>query len=1730
MATSLTLLQPFNIDTANSFTFANVTITSNVTSNNANLGNAVTANYFLGNGSQLSGITASTATTAATVTTNAQPNITSTGTLSALTVTGVITATSGGVKVGNIQDPSGTNTLQLTSGSITVTGNITAGGGGSGNVTATYFIGNGSLLTSTAGANVTGQVGNALIAGTVYTNAQPNITSVGTLTSLTVTGNVTSGNANLGNAVVANYFVGNGSLLTGLPASYSNTNVAAYLPTYTGNFTAGNANVTGNIIAGNVSTSGSGGNITGVNYLIANYFTGTLTTAAQPNITSTGTLTSLTVTGNITSGNANLGNLVTANFFTGNGYLLTGLPASYSNTNVAAYLPTYTGNITAGNANVTGNITATYFIGNGSQLTGLPASYSNTNVAAYLPTYTGNITAGNANVTGNITAGNLSTSGAGGNITGANYIIANYFSGNGSLLTSITGANITGYAPLATAANTAGTVTTGAQPNITSTGTLASITHAANANITMSGTLSQVSGANLVSGTYISGNGSLLTSITGANVTGYVPNANIANTAYAVAVANVVGIGNIATINKDGNTSNVLYGNGVFSSAPTDSGTYSATASGGITAGAPVIINTDGTVSITGAAAVGPGTAVRVDTNYATSGEGTASAYDSVNNKILAFYTTQSGAAYTPYLAVGTVSSTTTTWAYINTFNNGQNILSSTMAAVYDPISQKSVVFYNDQSTGYPMAQVMTTNSGAYPTAGVITTIVSDSQVYIGSADYDSVSGKILVAVCKQNTTTGSVYVGTISGSTISFGTAQTYSPTGGTTIQSRLTCYNNKVVIIYGNYSYRYVKAGTVSGTSITFGTQEMLYGAAGTLRSLDYSSSDNTYIATYNDSGSYAMAFTVSGTTITLGTQFTLDANSNGSYVRYSPALKKFTIFKQLTARVVTLTGTTITTGGNITLLAEIGTNTPAPTIVYNSANSVYVMVGIDNTIGTGASVYAYVFHPAYTSLTSTNYIGMSSGTYSSGATATIQLAGSTNTSQTGLTAGQAYYVQPYGTISTTPGTPSVFAGTAVSATKIIVLNTTLGANISATYLTVTANITSGNANLGNLATSNYFTGNGSLLTSITGANITGYAPLATAANTAGTVTTAAQPNITSTGTLASTTIAANANITMSGTLSQVSGANLLSGTYLTGTLTTGAQPNITSTGTLASITHAANANITMSGSLSQISGANLVSATNLTGTVTTAAQPNITSTGTLVSVTVSGDATITGNLTVSGSYEYANVTSFNVKDPIIEQGGNPNGTPLASNDGKDRGQILHYYSSAAIDGFMGWDNSNAEFAFGSNVSVSSEVITFNNFGNVRAGYYLGNGSQLSGVAATTATTAGTVTTAAQPNITSVGTLSSLTITGNVTSGNANLGNAVVANYFVGNGSLLTGLPASYSNTNVAAYLPTYTGNASANYFIGNGATLTYITGSNVSGNVTSAVQSHYANIANSVAGGNISGQVGNSLIAGTVYTNAQPNITSVGTLTSLSVTGNISSGNANLGNLITSNYSTAVLTTGAQPNITSVGTLTSLSVTGNISSGNANLGNLIISNYSTAVLTTGAQPNITSVGTLTSVTVTGNVTAGNIKSDNLLYANGTAWSFSGGGVAVGAVQVFTADGSGNTYTLTTTPSNEDQITVNIDGVIQLHSSFSLSGNVVTISGTPVSGAAVEITNFNSGGAAGSNTQIQFNDGGNIAGTAALTFNKTSNTLNATNITANGAGVATTGKAIAMAIVFGF
>ena len=110
-------------------------------------------------------------------------------------------------------------------------------------------------------------------------------------------------------------------------------------------------------------------------------------------------------------------------------------------------------------------------------------------------------------------------------------------------------------------------------------------------------------------------------------------------------------------------------------------------------------------------------------------------------------------------------------------------------------------------------------------------------------------------------------------------------------------------------------------------------------------------------------------------------------------------------------------------------------------------------------------------------------------------------------------------------------------------------------------------------------------------------------------------------------------------------------------------------------------------------------------------------------------------------------------------------------------------------------------------------------------------------------------------------------------------------------------------------------------------------------------------------------------------------------------LTVIGNISANNVSGGNLVSANFVTGTLTTANQPNITSVGTLSNLSITGNVVSGNvyANTGTVGAANL-TGTLTTASQPNITSVGTLTILETSGNAIIGGnlIVNGNISYIN--------------------------------------------------------------------------------------------------------------------------------------------
>ena len=589
------------------------------------------------------------------------------------------------------------------------------------------------------------------------------------------------------------------------------------------------------------------------------------------------------------------------------------------------------------------------------------------------------------------------------------------------------------------------------------------------------------------------------------------------------------------------------------------------------------------------------------------------------------------------------------------------------------------------------------------------------------------------------------------------------------------------------------------------------------------------------------------------------------------------------------------------------------------------------------------------------------------------------------------------------------------------LVVTSTTQVANLnSATAGTVRTNAQPNITSTGTL-TGLSIAGDLAVTGNLTAGNISG------TVSTAGTVTTAAQPNITSVGTLSNLAVSGNitgfnitasnnisglsltgtlatgvqTNITQVGTLSvlavtanitagNINAGNLLGANYIAGTLTTGTQPNITQIGTLANLTVNGNADIGIINSgpvyangtinanrfasnvatgsspftvVSTTKVSNLyVEGADTATTVTASSQPNITTVGSLTNLSVLGSAYISGDLYVDGNITYLNVSSLAVEDPLISVGNGPNNTPLTTNDGKDRGLLLNYYDTNAKVAFMGWDNGNSEFAFGGQVSISSEVITYNQLGNIRAG-------------------------------------------------NAIFSNNVTANYFVGN---------LYGTANLATYATT----------------------------------------ANAVAGANVSGivpQSNTANTAGTVTTNAQPNITSVGTLTQLSVTGNISAGNINGGNLLVGNYISGSLISASQPNVT-------------------NIGNLIYLTVSNANGTVNFQDTASvQLGSIANLQISGPRTANYVLA---AFGNGTAvhWIPQSGG------------GGGSGTTISNGTSNVDIATSNGNVTVGVAG----NANILVVTGTGINVAGTINSTGNITGALGT-----FSNGLNVTGNITATGN---------------------------------
>ena len=381
-------------------------------------------------------------------------------------------------------------------------------------------------------------------------------------------------------------------------------------------------------------------------------------------------------------------------------------------------------------------------------------------------------------------------------------------------------------------------------------------------------------------------------------------------------------------------------------------------------------------------------------------------------------------------------------------------------------------------------------------------------------------------------------------------------------------------------------------------------------------------------------------------------------------------------------------------------------------------------------------------------------------------------------------------------------------------------------------------------------------------------------TATNIAGTLSTAAQGNVTSLGTLTALTVD---NIALNGTtightgdtdlLTLASGIVTVAGEVSMTTLdiggtnvaATAAELNIIDGDTAASSTTVVDADRVVyndNGTMKQVAVTDLAAyfddeITAMPNLVTTAA----TTVGVLASGSIAsgfgaidtGSSNITttgtvsaGSLTVTGTTTTVNSTTMTVVDPIIHLQTASGGGALASDTNKDVGLAMQYHNgSAAKTAFLGFDDTDSKLTYIPDATLSSEVVS-GSVGTIKANLD------------------GTVQTAAQGSITSLGTLTGLTVSGEVSMTTLDIGGTNVTST-AGELNILDGVTASTAELNLV-----------------DGVTSTTAELNLVDGSVANTVVNSKAVVYGS--GGQL---------AGTLSTVAQTNVTSVGALGGGSIT---------------------------------------------------------------------------------------------------------------------------------------------------------------------------------------------------------------------------------------------------
>ena len=406
------------------------------------------------------------------------------------------------------------------------------------------------------------------------------------------------------------------------------------------------------------------------------------------------------------------------------------------------------------------------------------------------------------------------------------------------------------------------------------------------------------------------------------------------------------------------------------------------------------------------------------------------SAYDASTQKVVIAYRDGGNSNYGTAV-VGTVSGTSITFGTPVVYQSEVSIR-STLA--YDANAQKVVIAFKNGATSASTA-IVGTVSGTSISFG--SPVVFDS-VSSGSfaATYDDNAQKVVIAYMTTNDN-GIAIVGTVSGTSISFGSPTQLENSRNSELSIAYDSSAQKVVVAYKdleNSSHGTSVVGTVSGTSISFGTPSVFSASNTYDTSIAYDVNAGKMVISYVDGGNSnygtAIVGTVSGTSISFGSAVVFESGGNVSYnsIVYDPTAKRVVNFYRGGSSAVgnvivgNVSGTSISF--DTPSQFESGAANHNSTVYDSNTQKVVVAYEDGGNSGYGTSV---VFQTGYTNI--------NRGQVADGDSAVIDSACAISNNQLDLTAGQDYYVQTDGTLGLTPATPSVFAGTAVSATKLIV-----------------------------------------------------------------------------------------------------------------------------------------------------------------------------------------------------------------------------------------------------------------------------------------------------------------------------------------------------------------------------------------------------------------------------------------------------------------------------------------------------------------------------------------------------------------------------------------------------------------------------------------------------------------------------------------------------------------------